>query len=58
MSGLFKKRRNIFIQMIHDQAALTLEGLDILKEYMADQASPPRLGSLLKKKRPTKPAAS
>jgi len=38
MSGLFKKRRNIFIQMIHDQAALTLEGLDILKEYMADQS--------------------
>ncbi|MBP1693108.1 MAG: phosphate transport regulator related to PhoU [Chloroflexi bacterium] len=37
MSGLFKKRRNIFIQMIHEQAALTLEGLDILKEYMADQ---------------------
>ena len=37
MSGLFKKRRNIFIQMIHEQASLTLEGLDILKEYMADQ---------------------
>ena len=37
MSGLFKKRRNIFIQMIHEQASLTLEGLDILKEYLADQ---------------------
>jgi hypothetical protein len=39
VSGLFRKRRNIFIQMIHEQAALTLEGLDALKEYMADQSS-------------------
>lgn len=35
MRKLFKKRQNIFIKMIHDQAALTLEGMDALKEYMS-----------------------
>jgi uncharacterized protein len=35
--GLFKKRRNIFIQLIHHQAALTLEGLEALKTYMLAQ---------------------
>jgi predicted phosphate transport protein (TIGR00153 family) len=34
MRKLFKKRQNIFIKMIHDQASLTLEGMDALKEYM------------------------
>lgn len=33
----FKKRQNIFIKLIHDQAALTLEGLEILKAYMSKQ---------------------
>jgi len=37
MRGLFKKRQNIFIRLIHDQAALTLEGLEALKAYMQDQ---------------------
>ena len=33
MRALFKKRQNIFIKLIHDQAALTLEGLEALKAY-------------------------
>lgn len=33
MRAYFKKRKNKFIQLIHDQAALTLEGLDALKAY-------------------------
>lgn len=33
----FKKRKNIFIRLIHDQASLTLEGLDAFKTYMYDQ---------------------
>jgi predicted phosphate transport protein (TIGR00153 family) len=37
MFKLFKKRQNLFIKLIHDQAALTLEGLEALKAYMADQ---------------------
>jgi len=35
MRTLFKKRQNIFISLIHDQALLTLEGLDALKAYFA-----------------------
>jgi predicted phosphate transport protein (TIGR00153 family) len=34
MLKIFKKRRNIFIQLIHEQASLTLEGMDILKAYL------------------------
>ncbi len=37
MRGLFKKRQNIFLKLIHQQAALTLEGLEALKSYMSDQ---------------------
>jgi len=33
MRTLFKKRQDKFIQLIHDQAALTLEGLEALKTY-------------------------
>jgi uncharacterized protein len=33
MRALFAKRQNIFIKLIHDQAALTLDGLDALKVY-------------------------
>lgn len=36
-SRLFKKRQNLFIKLIHDQAQLTLEGLDALNAYMIDQ---------------------
>jgi len=35
MFKLFQKRKNVFIMLIHDQAALTLEGLEALKTYMA-----------------------
>ncbi|MEW6028811.1 MAG: DUF47 domain-containing protein [Chloroflexota bacterium] len=34
MRSLFKKRQNKFIQLIHDQAALTLEGMDALSKYL------------------------
>jgi predicted phosphate transport protein (TIGR00153 family) len=37
MRRLFKKRENIFIKLIHDQASLTLEGIDALKKYLSDQ---------------------
>lgn len=37
MRVLFKKRQNVFIKLIHDQAALTLEGLEALKAYMSGQ---------------------
>jgi uncharacterized protein len=30
----FKKRKNKFLQLIHDQAALTLEGMEALNAYM------------------------
>jgi len=35
MRSLIKKRQNVFIKLIHDQAALTLEGMDALKNYLA-----------------------
>ncbi len=37
MQNIFKKRQNKFIQLIHEQAQLTMEGLEALKEYMATQ---------------------
>ncbi|HKZ44873.1 MAG TPA: DUF47 family protein [Anaerolineales bacterium] len=37
MSSLFKKKQNKFIKMIHDQTALTLEGIEALKAYMDNQ---------------------
>jgi uncharacterized protein len=39
MRSYFKKRQSIFIKLIHDQAALTLEGLEALKAYMAEDTS-------------------
>jgi len=39
MLKLIKKRQNKFINLIHEQASLTLEGLDALKAYMANQDS-------------------
>jgi len=39
MRNLFQKRQNTFMKLIHDQAALTLAGLDALKAYMNDQNS-------------------
>ena len=37
MRVLWKKRQNVFIKLIHDQAALTLEGLEALTAYMSGQ---------------------
>ncbi len=37
MRALFQKRQNIFLKLIHDQAALTLEGLEALTRYMQGQ---------------------
>lgn len=39
MNRLFRKRKNVFIRMIHDQAQLTLEGLEALKDYCEAQDS-------------------
>ncbi len=38
MRSFFKKRESIFIKLIHDQAALTLQGMEALKAYMAEDA--------------------
>lgn len=35
MLKIFKKRRNVFIQLLHDQASLTLQGMDILVSYLS-----------------------
>jgi len=45
MRSLFKKRQNIFLQLLHDQAALTLEGMDALSKYLA--TGDPAASSLL-----------
>jgi hypothetical protein len=44
----FKKRPNIFLKLIHDQAQLTLEGMEALNAYMIDQN--PAAAALLKAK--------
>jgi uncharacterized protein len=36
MRNYFKKRQSVFIKLIHDQAALTLQGMESLKAYMAE----------------------
>ena len=38
MLKILKKRRNIFIQLLYEQATLTLEGIDLLKEYLSKPA--------------------
>lgn len=48
MMGLFKKRKNIFIRLIHDQAALTYEGLDALNIYFENHD--PKLVEFITKK--------
>ena len=37
MFKIFKKRQNIFLKLMHDQAALTVAGLDALKAFMEGQ---------------------
>ena len=39
MLKIFRKRRNIFIHLLHEQASLTLEGVDILKAYLSYPAA-------------------
>jgi predicted phosphate transport protein (TIGR00153 family) len=39
MKKLFRKRQNLFIRLIHNQASLTLVGLEALKAYMTNQDS-------------------
>lgn len=46
--SMFKKRQNLFIQHIHNQAATTLEGLEALVAYFKDQN--PESAALLTKK--------
>jgi predicted phosphate transport protein (TIGR00153 family) len=50
MQKLFKKRQNQFIKMIHQQASLTLEGMDALKAYMASQ-DPAAAATLMSKEK-------
>ena len=38
MLKIFKKRRNVFINLITQQATLALEGMDLLKAYLANPA--------------------
>jgi predicted phosphate transport protein (TIGR00153 family) len=50
MRSYFKKRESVFIKLIHDQAAFTLEGLEDLKAYMsADNSAAARLTNSEKK---------
>jgi predicted phosphate transport protein (TIGR00153 family) len=48
MRVLFKKREDVFIARIHDQASLTLEGLEALKAYFEN--NDPETAKLLTKK--------
>ena len=50
MRALFKKRQSIFIKSIHDQASLTLAGLDALKAYMDGQDGAAAKELILKEK--------
>ena len=48
MLSLFKKRQNVFLKHIHDQAAATLAGMEALVAYFKDQN--PESAALLTKK--------
>src|SRR5512135_807140 len=37
MFRVFKKRQNVFLKLIHEQASLTLEGLEALKTFMVSR---------------------
>lgn len=37
MRRFFKARPNTFLKLLRDQAFLTLQGMDLLKDYMSDQ---------------------
>lgn len=38
MLKVFKKRRNVFIKLMHEQATLALQGMDLLREYLTQPA--------------------
>ena len=48
MFRIFKKRQNVFLKLIHDQASLTLDGLEALKTFMV--ARDPAASALLSAK--------
>ncbi len=48
MFRVFKKRQNVFLKLIHEQASLTLEGLEALKTFMV--AKDPAASALLSAK--------
>ena len=48
MHNWFKKQQNIFIQLLHDQASLTLEGMEALTKYLT--ARDPAAAELLTRK--------
>ncbi len=48
MRALFAKRHNVFIKLIHDQAALTLDGLEALNSYFENHD--PEAAKLLTRK--------
>ncbi len=50
MKKLFRKRQNAFIKLIHDQASLTLAGMEALKAYMANQ-DPAAAATLISKEK-------
>jgi predicted phosphate transport protein (TIGR00153 family) len=50
MKKLFKRRQNLFIKLIHDQAALTLAGLEALQAYMTNQDSAAAANLIAKEK--------
>jgi len=35
MLKIFRKRRNVFVHLLHEHASLTLEGVEILKAYLS-----------------------
>jgi uncharacterized protein len=37
MFRIFKKKQNVFLKLIHDQASLTLDGLEALKVFMTSR---------------------
>ncbi len=48
MFRIFKKKQNVFLKLIHDQASLTLDGLEALKAFMI--SSDPAASALLSAK--------
>ena len=48
MFRMFKKKQNVFLKLIHDQASLTLDGLEALKTFMI--CSDPAASALLSSK--------